>query len=234
MDLLWLNSSVKLNVGSIIWGGLLTEEGRSLLSEVQNIVFVVGGVSVSLWDESVNLLWLTSSVETFSFTFALSESLTLLRVESGSHWSVSVKNSSVVVISFWDEGMDLLWLLIGIKFSLSEVVLSVESSVRGSRLPCVSLNLFGRVLVPVVSSPCIIVILILLLSVESSSLSSKVKGGVSLVGGISVSLWEKSMDLFWLSTGIELSKSLVKISGFKVAFSFSIKGLTTCASNSGS
>jgi hypothetical protein len=138
MNLLWLNVSTELNkrlislsivflavVGAVILGmvsrlwvfnllnwrvwvdGMLffSIEGSSLSWVSSDISW---NVSVGLWHQSVNLLWLLVGVEL------------LLSIESG---SLGAKVEVVVVgvsessVSFWKKSVDFLWSLVGIELS---------------------------------------------------------------------------------------------------------------------
>jgi len=86
-----------------------------------------------------------------------------------------------------------------------------QVNVFGSKLVDIVVNVLvwsnilslGEVLSP--DSVLLIIIGGTFLSVESGSLGSEVEDVVSRVGGSSVGLWNKSVDLLWLDVGIELN-----------------------------
>lgn len=125
MDLLWLTVGVELSTFGIIL--LLGIEGGSLGSEVEDVLSIVGGGSVGLWNQSMNLLWLNVSVE-FSFLITFGRGLS---VEGCTSWSKSVNNVWSILICLWSQDLDLLWLSVSIKsggwssISLSQFLLSI-------------------------------------------------------------------------------------------------------------
>ncbi len=139
LHLLWLDVGAELNTGITGWGRLLGEEGRSLSSEVEDVLTGVSGGSVSLWDEGLDLLWLDVSVELITTLLAN------LGVESGPLWGISLKCGDVVSVGFWDQSLDLLWLLVSVEITLGLgkglVLLSVVSGSRVSVRDLVILNL---------------------------------------------------------------------------------------------
>jgi len=94
-------SLIKVNSFLDLW-----HEGGSLVSEVHYVVASVGNVSIGFWDQSMDLLWLSTSTELHCGLWSI-----LLGEEGrslGSHVHLVLSIISGGSVGFWDKSVDLL------------------------------------------------------------------------------------------------------------------------------
>ena len=113
-----------------------------MFTEVEDIAAIVSKGSVSLWNQSVDLLCLNVSIKLNEFSLSSGIGGVILSIEGSSGcWVEFVNYVASGSIGFWDQSLYLLWLLVGVKALLTQILLAVVGGVSRCMCPFVGLNL---------------------------------------------------------------------------------------------
>lgn len=112
-----------------------------MFTEVEDIAAIVGKGPVSLWNQSVDLFWLHVSIKLDEFNRSRFAGLILSIEGSSDFWVEFVNYVASSPIGFWDQSLYLLWLCVGVKALLTQILLAVVGGVFRCMCPFVSLDL---------------------------------------------------------------------------------------------